>query len=553
MPLLQRIKADGNPIRCIRQNVLVKPTNELKLHLCSRGPSMFEVTRGDSGSFVEDTAPPPSAATAAVRVGASNRAGSDMSRRPNRTGDASSSTSALGIDQQVTMRIRDMSSSGLDLSSLSLQRLPAVEAFRDMVLSVPLGATLHSVNLSRNRINSFPFSIGAVRTVKTLDLSDNTLGSIPTDHHLRNLDTYYSQDYELNLTSIDVSKNDLSSQTMDILLQPLSLLELVGNCNPLQLIPLRINNQRNLHTLRLSYCQLTSMLELNVHELIHLVTLDLSNNKITTISSAIYSPNSINNNNSRLEYFSIENNNITDIPAQLSLCPRLKVLLIAGNPQRTVRMNIVQQGSPKVLEFLKSRLPVQAKTEVIPTAYRSDEASIIQNGGIDPRMHVDRQSISHSGHRNQMDRNAQVESGNNSVNDPRTVMMNGEHIRSVDGAAVMHSVMRDDRSSSLRAHIDGMKADMSQVISASVFQPGHLLNRSSQVTSSQVTHNRSAVPIEEYNHPTQRRGNTSSSIQSILGGIDSHEQRRSTQYRGGGMIVLDTKANNRQNVLDKRY
>lgn len=551
MPLLQRIKADGNPIRCIRQNVLVKPTNELKLHLCSRGPSMFEETREDSGSFKEDTAPPPSAAAAAitVRVGASNRAGSDMSRRTNRTGDASSSTSALGVDQQVTMRIRDMSSSGLDLSSLSLQRLPAVEAFRDMVLSVPLGATLHSVNLSRNRINSFPFSIGAVRTVKTLDLSDNTLGSIPTDHHLRNLDTYYSQHYELNLTSIDVSKNDLSSPTMDILLQPLSLFELVGNCNPLQFIPLQINNQCNLHTLRLSYCQLTSMLELNVQGLIHLVTLDLSNNKIAMISSAIYSPNSINNSNSRLEYFSIENNSITDIPAQLSLCPRLKVLLIAGNPQRTVRMNIVQQGSPKVLEFLKSRLPVQAKIEAIPTAYRSDEASIIQNGGIDPRMHVGRQSSSQSGHRNQMDRNAQVESGGVSCfHDPRTVMMNGEHIKSVDGAAVMHGAMRDDRSSSLRAHIDGMKADMSQVTAASVFQSGHLLNRSSQ-----VTHNHSAVPIEEYNHPMQRRGNTSSSIQSILGGVDPHEQRRSTQYRGGGMIVLDTKANNRQNVLDKRY
>jgi hypothetical protein len=449
------------------------------------------------------------------------------------------------------MRIRDMSSSGLDLSNLLLQRLPAVEAFRDMVLSVPLGATLHFVNLSRNRISSFPFSIGAVRTVKTLDLSDNALGSIPTDQHLRNLDTYYSQDYELNLTSIDVSKNDLSSQTMDILLQPLSLLELVGNCNPLQLIPLQINNQRNLHTLRLSYCQLTSMIELNVHLLIHLVTLDLSNNKIATISSAIYSPNSINNSNSnsRLEYFSIENNSITDIPAQLALCPRLKVLLIAGNPQRTVRMNIVQQGSPKVLEFLKSRLPVQAKTEAIPTA---DESSIIQNGGIDSRMHVGRQSSSHSGHRNQMDRTAQVESGGVSCfHDPRTVMMNGEHIRSVDGVAVM----RDDRNSSLRAHIDGMKADMSQVTAASVFQPGHLLNRSSQVTSSQVTHNRSAVPIEEFSHPTQRRGNTSSSIQSILGGIDPHEQRRSTQYRGGGggMIVLDTKANNRQNVLDKRY
>lgn len=529
---------------------------------------MFEETRGDSGSFVEDTAP---SAAATVGVGASNRADSDIGRRPNRTGDkSSSSSSALGVDQQVTMRIRDMSSSGLDLSSLSLQRLPAVEAFRDMVLSVPLGATLHSVNLSRNRISSFPFSIGAVRTVKTLDLSDNALGSIPTDHHLRNLDTYYSQDYELNLTSIDVSKNDLSSPTMDILLQPLSLLELVGNCNPLQLIPLQINNQRNLHTLRLSYCQLTSMLELNVLELLHLVTLDLSNNKITTISSTIYSPNSINN--SRLEYFSIENNSITDIPTQLALCPRLKVLLIAGNPQRTVRMNIVQQGSPKVLEFLKSRLPVQAKTEAIPTAYRSDEASIIQNGGIDPRMHVGRQSRSHS--RDQMDRTAQVESGvscfhgNNSVNDPRAVMMNGEHIRSVDGPVAMHGAMRDEgpHSSSLRAHIDGMKVDMSQVTAASVFQPGHLLNRSSQVTSSQVTssqvtssqvtHNRSAVPIEDYSHPTQRRGNTSSSIQSILGGIDPHEQRRSTQYRGGGgggMIVLDTKANNRHNVFDKRY
>ena len=522
---------------------------------------MFEdEARGDDGLIIgRDTA----ATTITVGVGVSNRAaGSDMGRRLNRTGDASSS-GALGIDQQVTIRIRDMSSSGLDLSSLSLLRLP--EAFRDMVLSVPLGATLHSVNLSRNRINSFPFSIGAMRTIKTLDLSDNALGSIPTDQHLRNLDAYYSQDhYELNLTSLDASKNDLSSLMMDILLQPLSLLELVGNCNPLQLIPLQINNQRSLHTLRLSYCQLTSMHALDIQELVHLVTLDLSNNKIPTISTAIYSPSS----NSRLEYFSIENNSITDIPAQLALCPRLKVLLIAGNPQRTVRMNIVQQGSPKVIEFLKSRLPIAAETDTMSTAYRSDEASIItqQYGGIiDPRMHMDRQGSSNH-NRNQINSSAQGESrlsfqGSSANDDPRTIVRNdGEHttLRSVDGAMLLRGPVPDDRSS-LRAHIDGMKADMSQVTSASVFQSGHhlLLNRSNH-----VTHSRSAVP-DEFSHPMQqRRGNASSSIQSILGGGDDpHEQqqqqqRRSTQHRGGGMIALDTKEANRHHhhhVLDKKY
>jgi len=275
------------------------------------------------------------------------------------------------------------------------------------------------------------------------------------------------------------------------------------------------------------------MQDLDIQALINLVTLDLSNNKIPTISNAIYSPSS----NSRLEYFSIENNSITDVPAQLALCPRLKVLLIAGNPQRTVRMNIVQQGSPKVLEFLKTRLPA---VQSMPTTHSTEEASI-EYGGVDPRMHMDRQCSTHS--RTQINSTAQQQDGSG-ANDPRTaVVRDGEYIRSVDGA-VLHRTVRDNRSS-LKAHnIDSMKADMSQVTNASVFQPSHLQNRN------QITYTHRTVP-DNCDYSSQRRGNGSSSIQSILGGGgDPHEERRMIQHRGG-VVVLDTKVNRWH--LDKRY
>jgi hypothetical protein len=77
----------------------------------------------------------------------------------------------------------------------------------------------------------------------------------------------------------------------------------------------------------------------------------VSNNKIVTLPVSLYSSHC-------LEYLSVENNELREIAVELGGLPRLKVLLIAGNPQRTVRTNILQQGSSKVIEWLRSRIPI---------------------------------------------------------------------------------------------------------------------------------------------------------------------------------------------------
>ena len=47
---------------------------------------------------------------------------------------------------------------------------------------------------------------------------------------------------------------------------------------------------------------------------------------------------------------------LRDVPPELGL-HELRSLLLHGNPQRQVRSAILQQGTPAVLEFLRSRVP----------------------------------------------------------------------------------------------------------------------------------------------------------------------------------------------------
>ena len=57
-----------------------------------------------------------------------------------------------------------------------------------------------------------------------------------------------------------------------------------------------------------------------------------------------------------LAILDLANNELRDVPPELGL-HELRSLLLHGNPQRQVRSAILQQGTPAVLEFLRSRVP----------------------------------------------------------------------------------------------------------------------------------------------------------------------------------------------------
>ena len=59
-----------------------------------------------------------------------------------------------------------------------------------------------------------------------------------------------------------------------------------------------------------------------------------------------------------LEVLNLMNNNISALPAKLGLLSeKLRVLMLEGNPLRSIRRPILEKGSAAVLEYLRGRIP----------------------------------------------------------------------------------------------------------------------------------------------------------------------------------------------------
>jgi len=59
-----------------------------------------------------------------------------------------------------------------------------------------------------------------------------------------------------------------------------------------------------------------------------------------------------------LEELNLMNNNISALPAKLGLLSeKLRVLMLEGNPLRSIRRPILEKGSTAVLEYLRGRIP----------------------------------------------------------------------------------------------------------------------------------------------------------------------------------------------------
>ena len=265
------------------------------------------------------------------------------------------------MDPQLQYRIRDMGSSAglLNLSGLDLSELPA--NLPEAVRSMPSSATLTSVNLSRNAFVHLPLDLLCVplSMVKTICAAENRLGSGRG---------WVSADGQplvaAALTSLDLSSNRMAGWL--VLGELLSngnltgLRELAVSRNPaLRTVDPLLNQLNQLRVLRLDFCGLQTVAPLDLSALPHLVTLDLSNNPLQTLDDLNLTSGAGKGAGQCLEFLSVENNGLREIPLALAALPRLTSLLIAGNPQRLIGPQVVQQGSAKVLETMRSRLGIQ--------------------------------------------------------------------------------------------------------------------------------------------------------------------------------------------------
>lgn len=114
-----------------------------------------------------------------------------------------------------------------------------------------------------------------------------------------------------------------------------------------------------LETLRLAFCKLVSVDDWTLLPKT-LTTLDLSENAIENIDQLVLQ---LGGNCSKLSVLCLQHNYITRIPATLGLlseyCPDMKVLNLKGNPQHSVRPEVLAKPTSDQLTYLKNRLTLE--------------------------------------------------------------------------------------------------------------------------------------------------------------------------------------------------
>lgn len=375
---LQILKVEGNCIKTIRQTMLIKPSNELKTYLRTRGPSIFSASSGggavDASSMgkrggsvgqmhyekdvVEYDRNDVLLTQIQYRVRDScNTANSfsNASQGAGRRGGASTSNSAasggVGVLDFSTLQLNDA-----QLESYSDQIL-------DFIAQLPSPDLIRSLNLTSNKLQHLPLSLmrALANQLTTLTLASNQL------HQGNHQEMLTSDVGYRNVQAMDISSNSLLSTQFDHLIAPFRLSTLIAHHNHLSILSSKIQYHRDLRMLDLSHCHLKDIQVLDVSLFPALEHLDLSNNKIVSLQA-----NRISSAR-QMQFLSIENNELKEIPTVLGALPNIRTLLVGGNPQKFVSHHIIQQGSAKVIEYLKAKyVPTLADEGHLPPATTSD-------------------------------------------------------------------------------------------------------------------------------------------------------------------------------------
>ncbi len=364
LPFLQILKVEGNCIKTIRQTLLIKPTEELKKYLRTRGPSIL------TGEDEEGVARPLAHSTRAASGPVTKKPAAAFTRDDDPdeivgfpSNPPAPSFYSREITAKIAERINDINPKQglLNFSNLSLQTL--TKPFFINYQSYSILSTIIKVDLSSNQLTDYPQAFleelvtdFQVQGYQYINLSRNLLGknmNLNRDNSKKRSRKLYLQ------CTLDLSENTLSNQNLEIILSNSFTHEindiygLILHHNPLKQLLLSnsfLLHCSNLQHLELQYCQLTSLEDFDLQTFPHLQYLDISNNRVSQYP--LHLDVAYN-----LEFLSIENNEYTSIPTYLGILPKLKTLLIQGNPQKLIRTTIISQGSQKVIEYLKCRHP----------------------------------------------------------------------------------------------------------------------------------------------------------------------------------------------------
>ncbi|XP_032597387.1 leucine-rich repeat-containing protein 40 isoform X2 [Drosophila grimshawi] len=202
---------------------------------------------------------------------------------------------------------------------------------------------LEFLDAGNNNINTVPGGIGFLVRLTALLLANNHIKELPTD--IVNM---------RSLQKLDLMKNDLIALPEDMgLMRKLECLYVQHN--DIKELPTFEGNEM-LSELHASNNFIESVPQDLCANLPHLKIFDLRDNKITQLPDEICLMRNLN----RLD---LTNNSISVLPVTLSSLAHLISLQVDGNPIKTIRRDILQCGTARILKTLHDRAQAKIREE----------------------------------------------------------------------------------------------------------------------------------------------------------------------------------------------
>ena len=336
LPELRKIVLDGNPTRAIRTPLLTN-TSALKNFLRKRGPP----PRGEG--YLENE---------------------------EKQDDIVFSKILPSSNDAKTIVNSALVTYMLDLSEKQLDNLPT-EIGNELLLSSSqsieesnnydfVGERIRKLSVSKNALNSLDDWLSAMPNITCLDASQNQICSLPDfigDVPIVDLNASQNRLTSMNLarTLTDCFGNAMSSFT-----RSLAHIDISGN--HLEWMPSIFSRLPALSTLIIANNSITTLaLESRGgfdsgwprDGFKTLEILDLSGNKISDLANL---PKCLALSCPLIRSLSIANNELSFIPPVLGLLQKVTSIDLRGNPQRGIRMNILERKAHDILSYLKSKI-----------------------------------------------------------------------------------------------------------------------------------------------------------------------------------------------------
>ncbi|XP_052830852.1 leucine-rich repeat-containing protein 40, partial [Octopus bimaculoides] len=238
----------------------------------------------------------------------------------------------------------------MDLRDNKLKEIPA---------EITLLANLQRLDLTNNSLQGLPNEVGLMVNLRNLQFDGNPIRNIRRDIIMVGRIIFFFITFYIffekkqknkivfklieSLSELHMGFNKLTCLPADIgKMVHLTYLDVRNNC--MTDLPEEISQLKNLREIKFSTIPPV------IYTLSKLEILFINGNKLTEVDVDSLQKLPI------LTTLNLQNNNLTQIPPELALCPKLACLQLEGNALRNPRAAIIAKGSSAILDYLRDRI-----------------------------------------------------------------------------------------------------------------------------------------------------------------------------------------------------